>query len=123
MSRCPLMNVFINFRTCLKEIRAFLRLMRFNIGEEIYAAENTFYRELQNEMAPLRDSNVRRTTLESLMALARNSLNIRLFDRYYAILDAEYELIRKEFESGTVAKHTQLQLEEHLAGISSLSSW
>ena len=39
-----------DFRTNLKKVRALLKLMRFNLGEEVYTAENSFYRELQLEL-------------------------------------------------------------------------
>ena len=110
-----------DFRTNLKMMRAVLRLMRFNLGEEVYAAENAFYRNIQQELAPLRDSNVRMSTLESLLSLAKNSVDIRLFDKYYADLNSSYSKIRDTFESGEADELAMMKVLERSKKIATIA--
>ena len=109
-----------DFRTNLKKVRALLKLMRFNLGEEVYTAENAFYRDLQIELAPMRDSLIRRTALESLRIQARDIIHPRLFDKFYADLDSEYEQIRTVLRTGNLLKGMIPRMERHTEQIASL---
>ncbi len=104
-----------DFRTGLKKTRAVLRLMRFSLGEEAYAAENAYYRELQQKLAPLRDGTVRRVTMEKLLAEARDAFDIRRFDSYYRDLDTEYERLRGAFGTTNSDGQALESLREHAA--------
>lgn len=110
-----------DFRTNIKKMRAVLKLMRYNLGDEVYRHENSFYRELQNELSPVRDSYIRQYTLTSLLPKASRSLNVRLFDRYFAELNSRYEAVRKEYISGDIIGKVKNGLEEHTAKISLLT--
>ncbi len=109
-----------DFRTNLKKVRALLKLMRFNLGEEVYTAENAFYRELQLELAPMRDSLIRRAALESLRIQAIDIIHPRLFDKFYADLDSEYEQIRARLRAGNLLKGMIPRMERHSEQIASL---
>ncbi|WP_430814592.1 CHAD domain-containing protein [Carboxylicivirga sp. RSCT41] len=45
-------------RKAIKRIRAILRLVRWDIGEELYQGENMRFRDLGRELSPLRDYHV-----------------------------------------------------------------
>ncbi|HYW94218.1 MAG TPA: CHAD domain-containing protein, partial [Bacteroidales bacterium] len=70
---------------------------------------------------PVRDSYIRQYTLTSLMPKASKSLNVRLFDRYYAELNSRYEAVRKEYVLGDIIGKVKKGLEAHTPGISSLT--
>ncbi len=53
-------------RKCFKKTRAVLRLVRDEIGEEIFKRENTCYRDAGRRLAPVRDSVVLVETLDQL---------------------------------------------------------
>lgn len=55
-------------RKSLKRIRAVLRLIRDEIGDETYRRENIRYRDAGRRLAPLRDSAVMVMTLDSIQA-------------------------------------------------------
>jgi CHAD domain-containing protein len=53
-------------RKDLKKLRAAVRLIRHELGEDLYRAENERYREAAKLLAPSRDAEVKVETLESL---------------------------------------------------------
>jgi CHAD domain len=59
-------------RTSLKRLRATVRLARAELGDEVYARENSAFREAGRRLAGARDSQV---LLETLDALAERSLD------------------------------------------------
>jgi len=54
-------------RKCFKRIRAVLRLLRDELGEEIFQQQNAFYRDLARELAPVRDAFVIVETLDTII--------------------------------------------------------
>lgn len=55
-------------RKCFKKIRAALRLVRDEIGRQVYKPENVFYRDLGRRLSEVRDSAVMVETLDVLAA-------------------------------------------------------
>lgn len=55
-------------RKGFKKIRAVLRLVRDEIGEDVYQAENVCYRDAGRKLAPVRDSFVKVETLDGVTA-------------------------------------------------------
>ena len=53
-------------RVCFKKIRAVLRLVRRELGEEFFKSENAFYRDAGRQLSAVRDTAVVLSTLESL---------------------------------------------------------
>lgn len=51
-------NTVHEIRKALKRIRAILRLVRFDIGEELFQSENTRFRNLGRQLSDLRDFHV-----------------------------------------------------------------
>jgi CHAD domain-containing protein len=70
-------EVVHDVRKRLKKIRAALRLVRLEIGEDVYKPENICYRDAGRRLSPVRDSFVKVETLDLLL------------DRYGDYLDAE----------------------------------
>ncbi|UII19958.1 CHAD domain-containing protein [Fulvivirga ligni] len=63
-------------RKSFKKIRAILRLIRDNIGKEIYKAENHFYRDLARSVSKLRDH----TSIIEMLHLLKQQYNPELED-------------------------------------------
>ncbi len=81
-------------RKSLKRIRALLRLVRDEIGEEVYRRENACYRDAGRRLAPLRDSAVMVMTLDAIHA------HIQTPDAFAATrtqLAARQTAIRRQF--------------------------
>lgn len=57
-------------RKSMKRLRALLRLVRDELGDEVYRRENSEFRDVGRTLAPLRDSRV---TVETLDALVERS--------------------------------------------------
>jgi CHAD domain-containing protein len=53
-------------RKCFKKVRAVMRLVRDEIGEEIYQRENVTYRDAGRELSAVRDSHVMVETLDAI---------------------------------------------------------
>jgi CHAD domain-containing protein len=56
-----------NVRTCLKKLRAVLRLVRDELGEEMYRRENTLYRDMGRQLSAVWHSAARLRTLDELV--------------------------------------------------------
>lgn len=108
-------------RKGLKRIRAALRLIRDELGDEIYQRENRCYRDVGRMLADLRDSAVLVETLDMLVARfqmdlpegAFAAIRARLVERQFAIRHAMlYE--------GTAAEEAAVMLVEARARIPEL---
>jgi CHAD domain-containing protein len=59
-------------RTCLKKLRAVLRLVRNEIGEKLYKRENALYRDVGRRLSSVRESAVKLKTLDKLVKHCRD---------------------------------------------------
>nr|WP_321357954.1 CHAD domain-containing protein [uncultured Draconibacterium sp.] len=59
-------------RTNIKKIRGLLRLLRHEIGEDSYNEMNSYYRDLAQEVAPLRDDTSQIELLQEIKVKLRN---------------------------------------------------
>lgn len=84
-------------RKSIKRIRAALRLVRNEIGEEIFDRENLAYRDAARRLAPLRDSVAKLETLDRVHAHFDTSLAADAFETVGQILVEEKKATRKEF--------------------------
>jgi len=66
-------------RTGLKRVRALLRLVRDEIGHEVYRNENVVLRDVGRRLAPVRDSHVLILSLDTITDHYGNALNPRAF--------------------------------------------
>jgi CHAD domain-containing protein len=64
-------------RKDMKKLRALLRLVRGEIGEDVFARENTCFRDAARELAGVRDADVMLETLESLGLEAATTWELR----------------------------------------------
>lgn len=91
-------------RKCFKRERAVLRLVRFEIGEERYQAENIFFRDQSRRLAPARDSFVVVETLDTLVSHYKAEIPDGRFGSVREKLMARYKKISHQvlYESGAV---------------------
>jgi len=80
-------------RVSFKKLRAMLRLVRFEIGEETFKQENAFYRDAGRELAALRDTAVVADTLKKL---------VEDFAEYYAATDLKW--LRKQLMKSRIGR-------------------
>ncbi len=66
-------------RKATKRVRAVLRLVRSEIGERAYAAENAILRDAARLLAPMRDDRVLALSVEGLRGRYRSALNPAAF--------------------------------------------
>ena len=62
-------------RKALKRIRAVLRLVRDELGDEVYRAENVVARDVARALSPVRESFVLARTLDSLLAVEPSAIS------------------------------------------------
>lgn len=88
-------EVVHDVRKRLKKMRAALRLVRLEIGEDVYKPENICYRDAGRRLAPVRESFVMVETLDMLLETfedqldkeAYQPLRERLLERHEASID------------------------------------
>lgn len=83
-------------RKSLKKARAVLRLVRDEIGEDVYGAQNASYRDAGRLLANARESYVRVETLESLRDQYGEPLDSEAIDDLRAELAAQHEECRAQ---------------------------
>jgi CHAD domain-containing protein len=84
-------------RKRFKKIRAVLRLVRYEVGEEFYKQENRRYRNAGRLLSDLRDSAVKVETLRSLRAHFGDLLMEDAFNTIHERLRKDAEEIRSQF--------------------------
>lgn len=91
-------------RKRFKKIRALLRLVRGEIGPEIYERENAFYRDAGRRLSAVRDSYVLIVTLDDVLQTCAGELDARAFARTRAqLVEAQRELERRALDEGLLA--------------------
>ncbi|HMR65555.1 MAG TPA: CHAD domain-containing protein, partial [Anaerolineae bacterium] len=84
-------------RKRLKKIRAVLRLVRDEIGDEVYQRENTCYRDAGRQLAGIRDSFVLIKTLDDVAERYADDLdNSKAYKELRKKLAAEHEAIKRQ---------------------------
>lgn len=78
-------------RKDLKKLRAAIRLLRRELGDELYRAENERYREAGRMLAPSRDAEVKLGTLEALRERLAPELEPAATDEWLEALREERE--------------------------------
>ena len=82
-------------RKAMKRIRALLRLVQDELGDDIYRNENAVFRDVGRALAPPRDALVMIDTLTSVVARHRNLLAADAYDDTLALLDVDHRRIRR----------------------------
>lgn len=84
-------------RKSMKRIRALLRLVREEIGEEVFDRENVCYRDAARKLAPLRDSAVMVETLDLIHSRYEEDLTADTIELIREKLVERKEEMRGEF--------------------------
>jgi len=72
-------NAIHDGRVCLKKIRAVLRLVEFNLGEDTFDRENKTYRDAGRVLSSVRDSAAMVETIDKLIGRFENQLDPSAF--------------------------------------------
>jgi CYTH domain-containing protein/CHAD domain-containing protein len=104
-------------RKDLKKLRAVLRLIREELGEEVYRIENQRYRDAGRELGRSRDAEVKTLTLCALRE--RERLPPDLAEAWVVALERERDEIVEQTSSGD-AEPLIAQIEQ---GLKEISSW
>jgi CHAD domain-containing protein len=76
-------------RKDLKKLRAVLRLVRDELGDELYREHNTRFRDLGRTLSGARDAQVRLETLEAVIERSSNGVDTDRVSEFKKGLDAE----------------------------------
>ena len=82
-------------RKAMKRIRSLLRLVRDEVGEDIYRNENAVFRDVGRALAPPRDALVMIDTLVSVLHRHGNLIAPDAYGDTLALLDVEHRRIRR----------------------------
>jgi CHAD domain-containing protein len=100
-------------RKCFKKMRALFRLVRYEIGEDIYQAYNIFFREEGRKISALRDVNVLIETLDDLKNTYQDTLSDDVFTGIRAnLLRKKHALSKKLLYRKKVLQKIFARLEE-----------
>jgi CHAD domain-containing protein len=91
-------------RKSFKRMRAVMRLARDELGDDVYRAENGFYRDTGRELSAARDAQVLRETLDDVMRRYRKEIDEDAFAGLREALAADAEAAQERIASdaGTV---------------------
>jgi CHAD domain-containing protein len=107
-------------RKDLKKLRAAIRLLRRELGEELYRAENERYREAGRALAPSRDAEVKVETLEALRERCAGRLAPAVTDEWLAALRQERE---RALAPGRAGDRIALALATVEQGVPRVEAW
>jgi len=82
-------------RKHFKKLRALVRLVRDDVGQEAYKRENVCFRDAGRELSDVRDAEVRVETFNQLIDHYRDSLDPDQFEGIRQVLIDAYETARK----------------------------
>ena len=100
-------------RKCFKKIRALLRLIRFQIGEETYQAYNQFFRDEARKISVVRDVNVLIETLDKIKNSYQETLSDDIFTGFRThLLRKKHALSKKVLYRKKALQKMQSRLEE-----------
>ena len=88
-------DVVHDVRTGFKKIRAYILLLRTDLGEDIYKTESRCFRDEGKGIAELRDSHVVYSTLEQLVVNYQDQLQNSTVNKILKNLAIEYETKKK----------------------------
>jgi len=82
-------------RKCFKRVRAVLRLVRPVVGEKIYRAENTCFRDAARPLTEVRDAKILVETLDQLVERFPQQIGGQAFDDVRKALQDHLRAVRK----------------------------
>ncbi|MGJ3245735.1 MAG: CHAD domain-containing protein [Elainellaceae cyanobacterium] len=77
-------------RKRFKKIRAALRLIRYELGDDSYQQENAYFRDMGKQLSHVRDAKVRIETLDDLQEHFNNLADVEIFNEARQALEAYY---------------------------------
>jgi CHAD domain-containing protein len=110
-------------RKDLKKLRGVLRLVRGELGEEVYRTENQRYRDAGRGLAQSRDAEVKTETLSALRERFEGELPPDLADAWLTALERERDEIAERVSNGdaeSIIAESMAAIEE---GSEMISSW
>ena len=110
-------------RKDLKKLRGVLRLVRGEVGDEVYRAENQRYRDAGRRLARSRDAEVKAETLSALRERSDGELPADLSDAWLAALEHERDEIAASVsnsDGGSLIAETMATIE---AGQEEIPTW
>lgn len=110
-------------RKDLKKLRGVLRLVREELGEKVYRAENRRYRDAGRRLAQSRDAEVKAETLSALRERFGDELPAELADAWLAALERERDEIVERASNGDSASHIAETIATIEAGWEAISAW
>lgn len=110
-------------RKDLKKLRGILRLVRGELGEKVYRAENRRYRDAGRRLAQSRDTEVKAETLSALRERFEEELPADLADASLAELERERDEIAERVSNGDVERHIAETMATIEAGREEISAW
>lgn len=107
-------------RKSFKKIRAVLRLVRDELGEAEFQKQNSLYRDLGRELAPVRDAFVIVESLDAIRAELNNAKLKRAATAIRKDLHAKYLDLHSAFWNSDTVPHVIIALEDSLPEIENL---
>jgi len=90
-------------RKCCKKIRAVLRLVRDETGQDVYRRENALYRDAARDLSDLRSSAVMAETLDALRERFADDLSPKAFVGVReGLMDKHHRALQDAVESGNL---------------------
>lgn len=113
-------DAILEARTSFKRIRAALRLVREEIGENSYQQQNTFYRDIARQLSPIRDAFVVIETLDTALTMIDDPAIQEGCIKIRTLLVADYEKVRIAFWEQDILPETIIKLESALSDVEKL---
>jgi len=95
-------------RVAFKKLRGLLRLVRSDLGDEIYQEENTFYRDANRRLSSARDSAALAEIIDHLNERFRDQLGEGAFQSWRGILSQSTRKRQAEKEQALTEVHRTL---------------
>jgi CHAD domain-containing protein len=108
-------------RKDLKKIRSVLRLVREPLGDDVFNAENTRFRDAGRMLSAPRDAEVKLATLDGLRERYSDEVPANVSDRMGAALEAERDAVAQTADGARDAARDAIELIE--AGREQIEDW
>ncbi|MEL6309190.1 MAG: CHAD domain-containing protein [Chloroflexota bacterium] len=95
-------------RKAFKRIRAALRMVRKEIGDDVFSEQNALYRDIARELSPVRDAYMVIQTLDSVSNQIEDDAITKATSSLRDKLDDNYQKVRQDFwQTDTVVTVSQ----------------
>lgn len=107
-------------RKAFKRVRAVVRLLRDEIGDDVYRRENQAFRDAGRRLSEVRDATVLLETLDALAAREDEDVHGRPFERLRAQLAADRDVAHERVRSSDAAREVISALDDAAARLVTL---